>query len=213
MAVSSEVKLSIYNGALRRLGSRKLASLDEARKPRRVLDDIWGPADEVVYAALERGEWNFAIRAVEAFYSPDIEPDFGFTYAFPRPDDFRRLAALSGDPQFQSPLTNSEYLDEANFWFSDLQIIYIRYVSDDTDYGLNSGGWTEVFKEYLEARMAWEACEQITNSTAKRDRLDREMGLALKAAKSHDAMNEGVKFPPRGSWSRARGVSKRGPQG
>lgn len=209
MAVTDETKLAIYNGALRRLGSRKLASLTEKREPRRVLDDIWGSASEVVLAALERGEWNFAIRTVEGIYSTSVEPPFGFRRAFDKPDDMRRLAALSASPYFKPPLTNDQYTDEAGYWFTDHDVIYVRYVSDDPDYGMNGSLWSEAFKEYLECKMAWEACERITNSTAQQDRLGRDMRETLKTAKSHDAMGEGVKFPPQGSWLRARGGRSR----
>lgn len=208
MAITDATKLAIYNGALRRLGSRALASLAENREPRRVMDGIWGASSEVVAGALERGEWNFAIRTVEGVYSSSVEPGFGFRRAFNKPDDFRRLASLSADPYFRHPLTNDSYIDEATYWFTDYDVIYIRYVSDDGDYGFNGAGWTEAFKDYLECKMAWEACERITNSTSKKDRLDRDMGIALKTAKSHDAMGEGVKFAPSGSWSRARGEGR-----
>ncbi len=205
MAVTDSTKLAIYNGALRRLGSRKLASLTENREPRRVMDDIWGAASEVVNAALERGEWNFAIRTVQGGYSTSVTPPFGLSRAFDKPYDIRRLISLSSDPYFKKPLTDGEYVDEAGHWFTDVDVIYVRYVSDDPDYGLNGAKWSEAFKEYLECKMAWEACERITNSAGKKDRLDRDMRIALKTAKSHDAMAEGVKFPPRGSWVRARG--------
>lgn len=205
MAVSSDVKLAIYNGALRRLGSRSLASLTENREPRRVLDDVWGDANNVVKLALERGEWNFAIRSVEGDYSPSVEPGFGFRRAFDKPTDFRRLAALSANEYFKPPLTNDDYMDEGGYWFTDQDVLYIRYVSSDGDYGLNSGLWPEIFKTYLECYLAAEACERITNSTNKVMINERAAKDALRDAKSHDAMNEGVKFMPGGSWSGARG--------
>ena len=205
MAISDTAKLAIYNGAMRRLGSRELASLTEAREPRRVLDGLWGSDNRLVKLALERGEWNFAIRAVEGTYSESITPTFGFRRAYDKPGDMRRLAALCPDEYFQTPLVNSQYTDEAGYWFTDSDTLFIRYVSDHTSYGLDSGKWTEAFRDYLECDLAWGACERITNSGAKRDRLERDRAMALKTAKSHDAMQEGVKFPPRGKWAQSRG--------
>lgn len=204
MSVPSDVKLSIYNGALQRLGSRELASLTEGREPRRVLDLHWGPQDRVVKEALEKGEWNFAVRTVQGIYSTTIEPEFGFKRAFDKPSDMRRLAALSADDRFSTSLVATQYSDEAGFWFTDCEIIYVRYVSDDTDYGLNASAWTEAFRTYLECDLAWKSCERITNATSKRDRVERDRMNALKSVKSLDAIAEGVKFLPRGSWSRAR---------
>lgn len=209
MAIADDVKLAIYNGALRRLGSRKLASLSENREPRRVLDDIWGSASEVVGYALERGEWNFAIRTVQGNYSSAIEPDFGYRRAFEKPSDMRRLASLSYDPYFNIPLSHDEYVDEAGYWFMDYDEIYVRYVSDDGSYGFDSGLWTEGFKKWLECYMAWEGCERITNSTTKRVGLEKDMNKFLRDAKSLDAMNEGTKFRPPGDWIRSRHTGRR----
>ena len=204
MAVTDAIKLRIYNGALRMLGSRKIASLGETREPRRILDDVWGGSDECVHLALEAGEWNFAIRTVQADYSPSVEPDFGFKRAYDKPDDFRRLITISANEFFTQPLTAREFSDEAGYWFSEYDTIYIRYISDDDDYGLNSGAWAESFKKYLEAYLAFEACERITNSTTKVQMAARAMSDALKTAKSRDAMNEGTKFPTVGNWARSR---------
>lgn len=209
MAILDADKLEIYNGALRRLGSREIASLAENRKPRRVLDGVWGASSDIVLRALERGEWNFAIRTVQGTYSTSVEPPFGFKRAYDKPDDFRRLASLCADARLSRPLTDDEYVDEAGYWFTDHDVIYVRYVSSRSDYGFNSSAWTETFRDYLKAWMAWEACEPITNSTSKRDRAQRDMDIALATAKSHDAMQEGVKFPPSGSWV----TTKRGSYG
>lgn len=204
MAVTDAVKLRVYNGALRRLGSRKLSDLTDSVESRRVLDDAWGSSDEVVKWALEKGEWNFAIRSAEVDYNPSVEPGFGFRRAFDKPSDFRRLASLCSDEYMRVPLVNSQYADEATYWFSDFDVLYVRYVSDDTDYGLNDAAWTETFKEFLEMKLAYEACERLTNAKGLGDRVLRELNLAMKAAKSHDAMQEGAKMFPRGSWAGAR---------
>lgn len=204
MAVTDEIKLRLFNGALRRLGDRNLASLSDNREPRRVLEDVWGGSDEVVKWALELGDWNFAIRAALVDYNPSISPVFGFDYAFDKPDDICRLTGIAADEAMQHPLENSQYLDEAGYWFSSYEILYVRYVSCDTDYGLNSGIWPELFKELLELKLAWEACERLTNSKGLGDRIDRELRRALRDAKSYDAMQEGVKRLPAGRWVRSR---------
>lgn len=211
MAISNTDQLGVYNGALRRLGSRKIASLTENREPRRVLDDIWANGGAVKYA-LERGEWNFALRAVQGAYDAGITTEFGFQHAFAKPDDFRRLAALSANEYFRPPLTNEEYVDEAGYWLADHEVIYIRYVSSGGAYGFDSSRWTEAFTEYLSAYLAHEACERITNSDQKKQLLEREMMKCLSTAKAVDGMQEGVKFLPSGSWSRSRGDTYRSPR-
>lgn len=210
MAVSPEIKLAIYNAALGHLGSRDLASLTEAREPRRVMDRVWGTDNEVVRYALGRGEWNWALRTILIDYTPSIEPGFGFLRAFTKPDDFLRLAGLSDDEYLKNPLDNNQYQDEAGYWLADIDVLYVRYVSSDDGYGMDSSKWSVAFKKYIELYMAHEACERITNSTAKKDRLRRDAMDLLKEAKSHDAMDEGVKYLPSGSWVRSRNSSRFG---
>lgn len=209
MAVSSDLKLHVYNRALFHLGSRQLASLTEAREPRRVLDALWGSGDRAVKLALERAEWNFALRAVVMDHDAGIDPVFGFSKAFAKPNDFRRLAALSHEPDFVRPLTTQDYQDEGGYWFANVETLYARYVSDDDGYGMNGAGWSESFTEYLSAWLAAQACERITNSTTKRGDLYALAEETLRQARGHDAMQEGVKFPPAGSWVRARTTRRR----
>src|SRR3546814_15520749 len=86
-------QLSLYNGALRLCGEAKLANLTEDREPRYVLDDVWD--DGALRHCLQQGLWNFAMRTVEAEYSPSVEPSFGFRRAFDKPIDWVRPAAMA----------------------------------------------------------------------------------------------------------------------
>ena len=208
MAVLDATKLKVYNKALYIVGSRRLVTLTDTREGRRVLDEIWGTDDDLVLWALEKGEWNFALRAAEVDYTPSVSPGWGFTYAFDKPSDFRRLAGLYSDERMHNPLTNDQYLDEATYWFTDTSVIYVRYVSDHDDYGLNSAAWSEQFMDLLAARLAERASFRINNSQTDKRMAEKELERALKAAKSLDAMGEGVKFPPRGSWVRSRSGSR-----
>lgn len=209
MAVSDEVKLRVYNDALRILGSRRLASLTEARDPRRHLDDAYGPAGEGVRYCLEAADWNFATRTVEAAYDPGVEPGFGFRRAFARPDDFVRLTSLSRDGYFVEPMTARHYTDEAGYWLADCDTLYIRYVSDADAFGFDSGKWSIAFRKFLAGFLAFECCERITNSTDNLQVAKRIMDDARTHAKSRDAMDEGTKFMPPGSWVMSRGSNMR----
>jgi len=209
MAISADIRLDIYNGALLRLASRKLATLSEARESRRVLDQYWGAQNKIVSYALERGDWNFALRSRQIEAETSVEAEWGWQHAFAKPTDVRRLSALSGDERMKSPLTADGYSDERGYWLSDTDPLYVRYVSDDTLYGFNSGVWTEGFIDYLEARLAWLSCNRITNDKGLKQMLEGEMKTALSNAKSVDAMGEGIKFLPTGSWARSRSAGSR----
>lgn len=193
-------KLSLYNGALRELGERKIASLSENREPRRVLDSIWDA--DAISTCLAAGQWNFAMRSVQIDYSPSVEPDFGYRRAFDKPTDCVRTCGVCEDEYFKVPLLH--YQDEADFWFSDLDILYVRYVSDGTDYGADLSKWPPNFTRYVESWLAARICMPITQNQNKRDGLERDAEVWLTKAKSTDAMDEATAFLPQGTWSRSR---------
>lgn len=193
-------KLSLYNGALHIIGDRKLASLSENRESRRVLDDIWDRG--AVRFCLEQGFWNFAMRTVAIEYSPSVEPPFGYRYAFDKPVDWIRTAALCQDAYFNVPLT--AYSDEAGFWFADLSPIFVQYVSDDLAYGGDFSLWTESFRRYVEQYLASRGCERLSQNASKQEKIDGDMKRILGNARSKDAMNSGARFMPRGTWTRSR---------
>lgn len=181
-------------------GSRTLAALTENRESRRLLDVAWDGG--AVNYCLERGQWNFATRTVQLDYDPDIEPDFGYRYAFDKPDDYIRTAAFCSDELFQCPIIL--YDDNSEFWFCDYQTIYVKYISDDEEYGLNFAVWPETFKRFVEVYLASRVAPFLTQSDTKRVEIKKELEDFLKVAKSNDAMNLPPKFLPAGTWSRAR---------
>lgn len=194
-------RLSLYNAALiEHLDARRLVSLSENRETRRVLDDVWDGG--VVGLCLQAGFWNFAVRSMQYDASPSIAPDFGYAYAFNKPDDWVRTVAVACDEYFREPL--NAFNDEAQFWFCDLPTIYVRYVSNDADYGMNFAAWPENFTAYVAAMIALKASGRITGSRTKKVDLDEVVKRALATAKGTDAMDEGTKFQPAGSWSRSR---------
>lgn len=193
-------RLTIYNGALLILGSRKLASITENREPRRVLDDIWNR--DGVRTCLSMGLWNFATRTAQLDYSPSIEPDFGYQRAFDKPTDWVRTAAMCEDEFFKEPLI--QYSDERQFIYADLDTIYAKWVSDSADYGGDLSLWPANFTRMVEHWFAHQACERITQGRAKKADIAADMKKALSQASSTDAMDDPTKFLPPGNWSRAR---------
>jgi hypothetical protein len=191
-------KLGLYNDALLILGERKLSSLAEAREPRRALDDAY---DSVVGYCLERGFWNFAMRAIQADSSASVTPTFGFNYAFAKPSDFVRLHSFGGTETFDPPLM--EIVDEPNYWYANVDPLFVRYVSNDTAYGLDLSLWSETFADYVANRLAVKTCKRITGKAPDED-MKRDEKRARAVALSKDAMDEPPGFPPRGSWANSR---------
>lgn len=194
-------KLSLFNGALGFfVGERELSSLTENREPRRLLDAAWN--NGAVDYCLEQGQWNFAMRTARVDYDPDLTPDFGYRRAFSKPDDWVRTAALCSDEYFNCPLTR--YSDEVGYWFSDLDVIYVRYVSNDAAYGNDLSRWPKSFTHYVESHLALRISKRLTQSTTDREALKKESRKLLIDARSKDAMNEATSFMPQGRWSAAR---------
>jgi len=191
-------KLEVYQDALLALGQERLASLAEAGTARYALDDAY---DKALKYCLEQGFWNFAMRAVQIDSSASVGPFFGYNYAFLKPTDFIRLYGLCADATMMIPMLR--FVDEAGYWYADSDPLYVKYVSDDTAYGLDLSRWPETFADYVALRLAVRTCKRITGS-APDDTLLKAEKKALSDARSKDAMNEPPGFPPRGTWVTSR---------
>lgn len=197
-------QLSLYNGCLRLVKERKLASLTENREPRRLLDDAWGDGqtEGAVKSCLEDGQWTFATRTVQADYSPSVEPTFGYRYAFDQPEDMVRVCGIFSDPQCEIPLL--QYTDERHFWYANLATIYVSYVSNGLDYGADLSLWPEKFVKFVEAYLANEIAGNLTQGEALIQLAANALKQTRLAAASLDASHKPTRFMPQGSWLNAR---------
>lgn len=206
--MAGTTRLKIYNGALQILGLRQLGSLTEARKSRRALDLIWNR--DGARACLELGEWQFAMRAQELEHDAATDTQFqGFNYAFNKPPDWVATHAVCADPSYKVPLL--EYADETDYWFASITPIYVKYVSDDEDWGMDLSRWPQSFCDFVDCYFASKACIQLTGDKTLHTKLvgqpgktdGGELGKLLKIAKSRAAMTQATRFPAPGTWSRA----------
>lgn len=197
-------KLKLYNGALRVLGETPLASLEENRKPRRLLDAVWD--DGAVRYCLEQGLWNFALRTSKFTYSSSVEPRFGHSRIFEKPDDWVRTVKLCHDEYMNSPI--ADYRDEGAYWYADQDDLYIQYVSDHAAYGGDLSLWPETFTNYVRHYLSHEICRDLTQGETTLQKLQKETNRYLVDARSKDAMNQSAEFPPPGRWVRSRSNGK-----
>jgi hypothetical protein len=200
-------QLSVYNGALLLVGERKLTAIaSPATEQSQVdLDLAWdnGAKDY----CLEQALWNFATRSISLTYDPDVTPAFGLRYAFSKPSDWIRTGAICSDEHFQCPVL--EYRDEGSYWFSDLQTLYIKYISNDSSYGGDLSLWPQTFVKCMSAFLARETCEKLTQSRVKKIDMDTEYRLRLQDASAKDAFNQATQLPAPGGWAMSRGGSYR----
>lgn len=193
-------RLSIYNDALLIAGERALASLTENREPRHLLDQVWNSGG--VNYCLSKGQWYFAMRTVQLDYDVSITPSFGYARAFTKPTDWVITSGLCADEFFRVPLTR--YFDEAGYFYAEVDTLYLRYVSNDTNYGNDLARWPEAFREFVAAHFATKIILKITNDET---RLQKALAIRekfIKEAKSNCAMAQATQFEAQGSWSRSR---------
>lgn len=202
-------RLKIYNGALLICGDRQLATLNEGREPRHLLDLVWN--DGGVRFCLEQAQWHFAMRSSELDYNPSVTPTWGFQRAFDKPTDWVATSGVFRDAYMMTPLT--QYADEVSYWFCDLDVIYAKYVSDDGDYGMDFAKWPATFTEYVKAYFASKIVRKLPGGMDKVEDIEHprtgRLARALLVAKNKAAMTQPASFPTRGTWAGARHAGQR----
>jgi len=195
-------KLSVFNESLAELGNGPIEDTGEAVEAARTLNQRW---DRTVADCLAEASWNFATETIRADADTGVSANvaFGYSKVFAKPSDWVNTIFLSEDDHFNFPLL--DYEDVVGYWSTDRSPIYVKYVSNDTGMGLDLGRWTSLFTRYVELELAERCCMRITQNSSLRDEIRKKRDAARKNAKNKDAMNEGTKFPPPGSWTMARG--------
>ena len=196
-------QMSVFNKALRWLEERSLASLSEQREPVRLLNNEW---QDAVQTCLEKDYWKHAIR--ESQFSPDVNrtPNFGFLWAFTKPTDWVSTFQVSDNPAYD-PL-HRRFTDQNNVWYADSNPLYVRYVSNDPDYGWNLALWRAGFTEYVAAYLAWLLAPRTKQWQQKVDAIEKILRKAEARAIAQDAMQGPPGKPPYGTW-----VTSRAPRG
>lgn len=194
-------QLILYNGALGKLGETKLSSTSEAREPRYALDAIYTDRD-ARRTLLEMGYWKFAIRTVQIAADEDTTPEFGDPFAFTKPDDWVRTYNVSASEFLEPPLES--FIEEAGFWFANVDPIYVRYVSNDADYGLSFSKWPYLFVEALEWFLAKDVARAISKPKDAIDDIDEQFTRALAKALQFEAHREPPKRMPTGTLVNSR---------
>ena len=194
-------KLWLYNDCLRILALRPIETTDEVRDERFLIDDVYDD-DNFLNNLLELGQWKFATRSNSVDYNPSIEPQFGYDYAFDIPSDRIRTIGFSADPYFNHPLT--DYSEEGEYWLANFQTVYVRYISNGTDYGGDKNKWPSSFQKLASAQMAIEVMPLLNKSQTEQERIQKTYSSRLLDALSHNAMNDPPAFLPSGTFTGAR---------
>jgi hypothetical protein len=204
-------KLSLYNGALLECGERDLATLTDAVEPRRLLDRVWD--NGAVDYCLGRGQWSFAKRSMQLAPSTTLTPAYGYSKAYDIPSDLVRTTAFTSDEYGNTPIT--QYAVEGPYWFTDVEPVYLGYISNDATFGGDMVLWPADFVRAVEVYLASRIVKKLTQSEDAEVTLFKKAERMFKDAASSDSMEGPTKFLPPSGWSLARrgGSSPRGNRG
>lgn len=188
--------LALYNIALGALGERTLDSTAENRSARRELDKVYNNGNGAVPTMLHQGLWNFAITRSQLTISTSTSPAFGYTNSYTLPSDFVRLVNISTSSSMVDPLLRYE-IEGTNIQ-SDSTAVFIRYVSDSTNYGADLSKWPETFTQWAGHWLATQVYPTIREPRVSRADLQALTDRLLTIARQRNAAESAVPFPERG---------------
>lgn len=181
-------KTSIANRALSKLGQPRIADVDTTdTKSARVISEMW---DDVRDAMLQSYPWNFAIK--RAVLAQTTAPSWGWDYAYMLPTDCLSPLEIKDDPDYV--VENGKILTNTS------DAVYLRYISRIT--GVSE--FSPLFRQLLSCRLAFEACEELTQSDSKKQGLMIEMRYIVEQAYLSDAIEQPPDYLPEDAWLTVR---------
>lgn len=115
-------QFSLYNGALRLLKQRRLASTLDDSPARYLLDEVY--VDALNYT-MEQGLWNFA--SVSTSLSAASNANRGYTNRATKPAGFVRLISISDSTAYYPPL--EAYAEDRDYLFCNVANLYVVHTS------------------------------------------------------------------------------------
>ena len=182
-------RADIANLALTKLGSpTKITSLTDNSIPARALNGVY---DLMRKAELRAHNWGFALKRASLPASATVPP-WGFSASYPLPGDYLRLTQVN--EFYIVPALYDYNTADAASWSIEADAsgalcvfcnfsapLKVRYVFDQ----INEGTFDALFVDSFACRLAFEVCEQITNSNSKKqamsDGYKASIGMAIKA--------------------------------
>lgn len=185
-------KTDIANRALSKLGETRVSNVDtDNTKKAKVIRYMY---DSVRDAMLTAYPWNFAIARTQLAKDASA-PSWGYRNRYTKPSDFLALLEIQNNPDYRLEgeyiLTNSG------------SPLYIRYIKRIQDSGLLD----PIFVEAFATRLAYEGCEEITQSNTKKQILFQEFRDIINQAYASDAIQDPPQLLQEDSWIISREAS------
>lgn len=181
--------VDIANRALDKLGHGSITSFNDGSKAANLLDRTWPIVRNQV---LRDHPWNFAVKRV--ILAPLNEaPPWGFTFQHQLPSDYLRLIEIRD-------LRAGDYQVEDGKILADLDTLYTRYIYEVTD----PNSYDALFIDAIASKLAFELCESLTQSNAKKKLFAEEYAISIQRAKSVDAVENPPTVFEEDSWIEVR---------
>lgn len=176
--------VDICNKALQELGQPRITSLGDNSKAARACNFAY----ELVRDALLRKHiWSFAIKRV--ILAPDNNaPVFGPGYQFELPTDYLKL-----HPDNE---TTDWKIEGRKLVTNDGDTAEVRYIARIEDTGL----FDATFVEALSFKIAFEICEEMTQSKTLLDRMEQYVDKSIAEAKQAGAIETVSDEAPEDEW-------------
>ena len=153
--------------------------------------------DEALSYILEHGKWAFAARSLVIEASEDVEPQFGLSFAFEKPDDYKNLIALSAAATLYPPFGENEYRDEGAYWFTNVDPLYASIVSGGAEFGGDLSLWPQIVADAAAYELAWRVAPSLTGMSAnEKEELRKDKERALRNAEAWNASKKPPEAPP-----------------
>jgi len=192
MAVNS--KTDICNLASDLLSASIVSDIDNPSDANEAIFERW--YDQSRKKALREHPWNFAAKRL-IIAASSTAPAFGYTVAFPMPNDFIRLLTIESDDGVQI-LTDSYQFESGNVLLSsDATSLRLRYIYDIEDVSK----FDAMFVDYLALTLALSVAYKITQSGGVVERINQLLQQHGAMAKAVSGME---RVPTRIQRSRTR---------
>lgn len=189
-------KIEIANRALTKLGADRILALSDTSKEATTLSSMF---DTVLDAELRRHRWKFAIKR-DSLNALVAAPAWGYQYAYNLPADFLALVQVN-DFYVRGLKQKTLWSIESGQILTDFGApLKVRYISRVSNVTLLD----PLFVEVLACKLAYEACESLTQSAQKRQLAGQEYEFAVKEAVRQDAIENPPDELPWGSWMDSR---------
>lgn len=185
--------VEICNRALQRLGASRIINLTENSVNARACNAAF---ESVKLAELRAHPWSFAIKRAE-LNADAMPPAFGKQNSFQLPSDFIRL--INPDPEWN--LNSLDWQIEGRKIFTnDSAPLQIRYIANVTD----PVQMDSLFREAFSCKLAFELCEELTQSNPKKESLRADYKEIISQARLTNAIEKVADQPPEDEWVTVR---------